>query len=235
MPLILENKKIAENIYVMRVTGVERGEPGQFFMLKPLLGSSDPLLSRPISILDATDKETRFCYRAVGRGTELLSALHEGDELCALGPLGTSFPYLDADAALVGGGIGIAPLLYLCKALKSCGVRVRVYLGYSTDETFLKDEFERAADELAVNIGGRITDEVPMEENCVYYACGPMVMLEALHEKTAEAGARCYISLEKRMACGVGACLGCSVPTRNGNKRVCKDGPVFDAKEIYYV
>ncbi len=235
MAVIKEHKEIAKDIYVMTLTGVERAEPGQFFMLRPKNLGKDPLLPRPISVMDATDEETRICYRVVGKGTGLLSTLRAGDSIDALGPLGKSFPYLDTHAILVGGGMGIAPLLYMCKVLKSCGVHTRVYLGYSAEPCFLKEEFESAADDLIIDIGGRITDEVAEDPESVYYACGPQPMLEAISEKTRKIDARCYVSLESRMACGVGACLGCTIPTRNGNKRVCKDGPVFDAREVYYV
>ncbi len=235
MALIKSNVRIAEDIYIMTLTGLERGEPGQFFMFRAHGESCDPLLPRPLSIMDANDKETRICYRTKGRGTQTLAKMRPGDQMDALGPLGSSFPYLDADAILVGGGMGIAPLLYMCKTLKACGARVRAYLGYSSEPVFLREEFEKASDELKVNMGGLITDDVPVSPESVYYACGPQAMMEALTEKLSESGARCFVSLESRMACGVGACLGCTIPTRSGNKRVCKDGPVFDAKEVYYV
>lgn len=234
MALVKSNEQIADGIWRMTVSGVERGDPGQYFMLRTVPVDCDPLLSRPLSIMDADDNETQFCYKVSGRGTMCFSRLRPGDEISALGPLGKGFPFVDAKAAVVGGGIGIAPLYYLAKVLKSCGANVTAFLGYSGDEKILFDEMKEVCDVVFVSRTGNATDIVFCESDCVYYGCGPAVMLEALAEKTRQIDARSYVSLEKHMACGVGACKCCTIPTRSGNKRVCKDGPVFDAREIYY-
>lgn len=232
--IITKNVQIANNVWVMTVSGLERGDPGQFFMLRTIPMDCDPLLSRPMSIMDADDNETSFCYRVSGRGTVILSKLRSGDKIYALGPLGKGFPYLDAKAVLVGGGIGIAPLYYLAKVLKSCGADVTAFLGYNGEEKPLLDEMKAVCDVVFVSRTGNATDIVFCDKESIFYACGPSVMLEALSEKTRVAGAKCYVSLERHLACGVGACRGCTIPTRSGNRRICKDGPVFDSREIYF-
>lgn len=231
-PTIRENTRIARDICRMRVEGVPRGEPGQFFMLRAGAGM-EPFLSRPISICDAKAAETVFVYRTVGRGTERLSALRCGDALSVGLPLGNGFPLCAGEAVLIGGGLGIAPLLYLAKRLRQIGVYTCVYAGYN-DETFLQAEYEEAAGELHAKNGGYITDMVDFSRPAIYYACGPAPMLRAAARKAREAGARLYVSMESRMACGTGACLGCSIPTADGNRRVCKDGPVFDAAAVFF-
>lgn len=243
MALILENKRIAGDIYRMRAGGLEKGAPGQFFMLhtapaQPGFQSSDPLLPRPISILDAEGEETEFCYRVCGRGTAQLSSLQAGQRIDAFGPLGTPFPLEAAEgrrAVLVGGGIGIAPLLYLARTLHARGVYVEAFLGYSGPEHFLAEDFHECAGLVRVQEGGFITDRVEARPEDVYYACGPMAMMRALYERLTAGGAhRLYVSLERRMACGAGACLGCSMEMKSGMRRVCKDGPVFAASEVFY-
>lgn len=216
----------------MRVAGAPQGAPGQFFMLRTAAGS-EPFLSRPISICDATEAETTFVYRSVGRGTALLSAMRPGDALEMGLPLGSGFPLCVGSAVLIGGGLGVAPLLYLAKRLTQMGVYTCVYAGYS-DEPFLCEEYGKAAGAFFPQQGGYVTDAVDFSKPSTYYACGPMPMLRAAAKKAKAARARLYVSVESRMACGTGACLGCTVSTAHGNRRVCKDGPVFDADELFF-
>ncbi|MDO5112248.1 MAG: dihydroorotate dehydrogenase electron transfer subunit [Clostridia bacterium] len=232
MPTIIENSLIAPDIYRMRVKGIAQGAPGQFFMLRTSRGM-DPFLPRPISICDATAEETTFVYRTVGKGTALLSAMREGDALLCGLPLGNGFPLCEGKAVLIGGGLGVAPLLYLAKRLQQTGVYTYAYVGYS-GEPFLQEEYQGAAGEFHPKQGGYITDDVDFSLPATYYACGPEPMLKAAAKKARAAGAKLHVSVESRMACGTGACLGCVLPTAHGNRRVCKDGPVFDATELYF-
>lgn len=232
MALILRNRAVAQGIYELTLSGVPAGRPGQFVQVH--LPEESMLLPRPISLFDVDEEGgyTRLVYRAAGRGTKLLSTLKEG-ELRVTGPLGSGFPLPEGDAALIGGGLGVAPLRLLLKALRAARPNryIRVYLGYS-GQAFLQDAFTEA-DEVVADVGGYITDRADFAGEGTYYACGPEPMLAAAARKARTAQKTLYVSLERRMACGVGACYACSVATRSGNRRVCKDGPVFPAGEVY--
>lgn len=232
MALILENRLLLPTIFELTLGGLAPGRAGQFLQLH--LPDASMLLPRPVSLFDADagKGETRLVYRVVGRGTRLLSTLR-GGELRVTGPLGNGFPLLPGDATLIGGGLGIAPLRLLCKALRQAepARRIRVYLGYS-DRVFLADAFVEA-DEVITDVGGYITNRVPFSEGVTHYACGPEPMMRAAAKKARALARPLYVSLERRMACGVGACYACSVATRQGNKRVCKDGPVFLSEDVY--
>ncbi|MBQ2662147.1 MAG: dihydroorotate dehydrogenase electron transfer subunit [Clostridia bacterium] len=235
MAVILENKKIASGIFMMKVQGVsDCGKEGQFFMLSvnsPL--STDPLLKRPISIYDSEGDTVTFVYRVVGRGTEILANMKEGDTLDLLGPLGNGFTLYDEDVIIIGGGIGIAPLYKLARehALKFPDKKRTVYLGF-TDETFLLGEFSALSNtEVVYDVGGFVTDKVDFSKGTLVYTCGPEPMMRAVHKLSP---IKTIVSTESRMACGVGACLGCTIKTINGNRRVCKDGPVFLGDEVFY-
>ncbi len=232
MAVVLENKRVAPDVYLMRLTDTP-AKPGQFYMLRPLPGSLEPLLGRPISVFDCEGCESSFLYRVVGKGTELLSQRRASDSVDAVGPLGNGFPLEDRDLTVVGGGIGIAPLYYLLKAHRARfpGRKRSAYLGFSGD-SFLTEEFSALCDVSKVNIGGFVTDDVDFSVPALYCACGPTPMLRAAKKRAEAAGAALLLSLEARMACGVGACLGCSCATISGNRRVCKDGPVFPAEEV---
>lgn len=231
MALILEQRRIGDSLFSLTLSGVERGEAGQFLLLHPP-ADSDPFLPRPISLFDSDDDTTTLVYRVVGRGTSLISHMEAGSELRVTGPRGHGFPLLSGDAALIGGGLGIAPLHLLAKRLRALDParRIVAYLGYS-DRLFLTSELSSVCDAVITDIGGYITDRVPLNAG-VYYACGPEPMLRAAAKKLT--GAPLYVSLERRMGCGVGACFACSVMTKSGSRRVCADGPVFEAGEVYY-
>ena len=234
MAVILSNQSIADGIFRMTVSGLTQGRAGQFCMLR-VPGALDPLLGRPISIFECNEKsgETTFVYQKVGRGTEQFSLLLPGQTIEAQGPFGNGFPLEPGRAVVVGGGIGTAPLFQLVKELRASDPAriIEVFLGFR-EEAYGVSEFERYADSVSVNIGGIVTDDVDFAQDAAYYACGPKPMLHAAADKAQNANARLYVSLEKRMACGVGACLGCTCQTAGGGKRVCKDGPVFDYREV---
>ena len=230
---ILENKKVSDGIYLMKLNTSLKGAPGQFYMLK--VGNLDPLLPRPISIYDVEENEISFLYQVVGKGTEIMANKKVGERIEILGPLGNGFNIEGKKVAVVGGGIGIAPLLYLCKKLKSKNKHVEVFLGYRT-KPYLTEEFEKIADKVSIatedgSVGhkGYVTEIIGRDFDTLY-SCGPNLMMKSL--KSLNICDREYYSLEARMACGIGACLGCSIKTVNGMKRVCHEGPIFSKDEV---
>jgi len=234
MPVVLENKRLAEGTHLLTLSGAKPGRAGQFYMLRAANGY-DPFLGRPISLCLADERAgtVTFFVQSVGRGTQALCALLPGQAVDAQGPYGNGFPLEPGRAALVGGGAGIAPLLQLAKALRESEPNrtIDVYVGFR-ESPLLTDAFGRYASSVIVDVGGFVTDKVDFSREGTYYACGPAPMLRAAAKRAAEAGAKLYVSLEKRMACGAGACLGCTCQTASGAKRVCKDGPVFDFREV---
>nr|WP_300093867.1 dihydroorotate dehydrogenase electron transfer subunit [Sedimentibacter sp.] len=234
---IRENIKISNRIHRLTCEFTGDIKPGQFFMLKTLDNSF--LLPRPISVNDSCDNTVTFLYRTEGKGTTKISTLREDDELQLFGPLGNGFAIdsLDGKTAVVGGGIGIAPLLYLVKAL---GKKADVYLGFKDSENvYLVEEFRKYADKTIVvtedgsdGEKGFVTDFISYKEYETVMTCGPEIMMNKIVKNCLENNVKCYVSLERRMACGMGVCLGCTVETKSGNKRACKDGPVFSSEEL---
>ena len=246
--VIVSQKCIGTDIYDMVLSfprGAKEAKPGQFIAMYCEDGTK--LLPRPISIcgIDAENGTLRVVYRIAGEGTRLFSEMKEGDSLEVLGPLGNGFTMKEEKAIIVGGGIGIPPMLELAKQL-FC--EKTVVLGYR-DELFLKEEFEACADVVVATedgscgTKGTVIDAINEAnvDGAVIYACGPMPMLKALAEYAEAHNMEAQISLEERMACGIGACLGCICKTKKkdhhtnvNNQRICKDGPVFDAKEVVF-
>ena len=245
---ILSQNKIADGIYSMWIetSTAKEAKPGQF--IDVYVNDDSKLLPRPISICEVKDNSLRIVYRVVGGGTKIMSSYQEGDEIQIIGPLGNGFDMRDGKAILVGGGIGIPPMVELAKNLSEKIGRENVIsvMGYR-DELFLVDELEQfstvviATEDGSTGTKGTVIDA--LNENSVdgdvLYACGPIPMLKALKDWANEKGIECQISLEERMACGIGACLACVCKTKEKdehsnvcNKRICKDGPVFDANEI---
>lgn len=250
--VIISQNCIAENIYSMwiKTEASQEAVPGQFISMYTNEGSK--LLPRPISICE-TDKANgslRVVYRVTGEntGTALFSRLKAGDVIPLIGPLGNGFP---ADKAkgkrvfLMGGGIGVPPILELAKQL-DCEKK-QIIVGYRNSETFLREEFEKngevyiSTEDGSVGTKGNVMDAVRENslEADIIYACGPIPMLRAIKNYAQSNGTECYISLEERMACGIGACLGCVCRSTQidphshvHNKRVCKDGPVFLSTEV---
>lgn len=235
MAVILENTQIAQGVYRMRLGDAPQGRAGQFMMLR-VPGMLDPFLGRPISLYDSGEDGITLLYQVAGRGTALFAGLQKGQSMEVQGPYGNGFPLVEGNAVIIGGGIGTAPMFLLTKALRQAqpGRRIEVYLGFR-EEAYLMEDFRAYADEVHVNTGGFVTGDVDFGLPATYYACGPSPMLRAAAQAAKEAGARLYVSLEKHMACGVGACLCCTCKTTEGSKRVCKDGPVFDYQEVRHV
>lgn len=247
--VVTSQKEIAPGIFDMWIaTELARGAvPGQFICLYPKDKST--LLPRPISICES-DKEKellRIVYRVAGKGTAEFSAYKEGDTVEVLGTLGNGFPVEEATGKkvfLMGGGIGIPPMLELAKNMQA---DKQIIVGYRDDKTFLREDLEAngmvyiATEDGSVGSKGNVMDAI--RENGlqadVIFACGPMPMLRAIKKYAEEANIPAYISLEEHMACGVGACLGCVVKTKEidhhshvHNARICTDGPVFEAREV---
>lgn len=249
--VVVAQERIATDIYSLWIQtaniAAEAG-PGQF--LSVYTRDESKLLPRPISICeaDAQAETLRIVYRVAGAGTREFSGLKEGDSVDILGVLGNGFP-LDAvredqTAFLMGGGIGVPPILELAKRLHC---RKQIIMGYRDADCFLKEDFEQngevfiATEDGSAGTKGNVMDAI--RENDlkadVIFACGPLPMLRAIKKYAEEAGIDAYISLEERMACGVGACLGCVCKTVKkdahshvNNARICTDGPVFEAKEV---
>lgn len=245
---IVSQKKIATDIFDMVVSfpqGARQAKPGQFIAMYCEDGTK--LLPRPISIcgIDKQKGTLRVVYRIAGEGTRLFSKMKEGDSLEVMGPLGNGFTQKNKKAIIVGGGIGIPPMLELARQL-DCDKTI--VLGYR-NELFLKEEFEQyaevkvATEDGSFGVKGTVIDAIKEAgvDGSILYACGPMPMLKALAEYADAHHMEAQISLEERMACGIGACLGCICKTKKkdhhtnvNNTRICKDGPVFDAKEVVF-
>lgn len=227
MATIISNRRVAKSVYVMHVEGRFEAKMGQFFMVRGWGGY--PLLSRPLSVYDQDEYGIKFLYKAAGEGTKLLSQLKSGDDAALLGPLGHGFPQAQGCTALVGGGIGIAPLYYTARHLEQADL----YLGFS-DEVYEEQEFRQLGHRVEIDLGGIVLDVVDFDAYDTIFVCGPEPMLRAAQIKSAMSSGRAnvYISLENRMACGIGACLVCSVSCESGRKKACSDGPVFRAEEV---
>jgi dihydroorotate dehydrogenase electron transfer subunit len=245
MARVISNRRLSPDFYLLEAElpapggalGDMSGVPpvirsGQFYMLRSW--DKSPLLSRPLSVFDAGNDSVSFLYKTVGQGTALFSRLRVGDELTLQGPLGRGFPELTGRIAMVGGGAGIAPFYLGAKQRKAAGCGVDLFLGFS-GESFLTGEYGGVGDSVTVNVGGFITNDIDPAGYDWVFTCGPEIMMKVLWEKCRQAGVedRLYVSLESRMACGVGVCYGCSRKTAEGNRKVCKHGPVFPANEVF--
>lgn len=247
---VTDHKEISPDIFDMEISfprGADQARPGQFVGIYCKDGGR--LLPRPISIcgIDKEKGTIRIVYRIAGSGTREISGWKKGDAFEILGPLGNGFSPRKNRAIIVGGGIGIPPMLELARQMEG---EKTVVLGYrDSGSLFLKEEFEAVAevkistDDGSAGIHGTVVDAIREYgiAGDTIYACGPMSMLKALADYAGEWGLEAQISLEERMACGIGACLGCIVKTRSRdhhtnvyNRRICKDGPVFDAREVSF-
>lgn len=248
---VLSQKEIATDIFslILKTNLAKLAKPGQFIEIYPKAESM--LLPRPLSIceIDSINETLRIVYRVAGGGTAEFSWYDEGDTITVLGPCGNGFPVEKAKDKTVfcfGGGIGIPPMIQTAKALNGLSAKTYIIPGYR-DELFLINEAKTygelyiSTEDGSAGTKGNILDAV--RENGlkadIIFACGPMPMLRAIKKYAEDNAIECYISLEERMACGVGACLGCVAKTKNidnhskvHNARVCTEGPVFDAREV---
>ncbi|OPY07687.1 MAG: Dihydroorotate dehydrogenase B (NAD(+)), electron transfer subunit [Syntrophaceae bacterium PtaB.Bin038] len=259
---ILSNVEVAPSHFLMElaVSRVFRNaRPGQFVMLRPA-GRGVPFLGRPLGIYSLADHgdgaRIEVLYRAAGRGTQVISTLCEGERMEILGPLGNSFEFPPAmdTAVLVAGGIGIAPLVFLARQLscRSDGVRVVVYIGARDAGTLLgvdrvkvcSAEVRLCTDDGSTGYRGPVTDLFREDlgsfeaAKTAVFVCGPGPMLRRVSEIVADHPVFCQVLMEERMACGMGACLGCTIEVKSRQgvqyRQVCTDGPVFDIREIVW-
>lgn len=247
---VLENKKIAADVWDMHIhlpEAVSIAKAGQFISI--YTGDATMLLPRPLSICEINHSREvlRIVYRVVGQGTEKLSELMAGDEVTGLAPLG-SFYHVDPTHqkfAIVGGGMGTPPMLGLVHQIRQThpNAHISVYLGFGKkSQIILADDFETCADKVVITtddgsfgLAGNVVQNLPENPDFdAIFGCGPHVMLEYLAKYAENKGLPCHISLEERMACSIGACLACVAKTTNGLRRICKTGPVFDAKEVLW-
>lgn len=227
MANVLVNNKLAPDIYQLTVEGEYHASMGQFYMLR--CWGAFPVLSRPISVHDINEGAISFLYRVSGTGTRLLSQLKPGSQLQLEGPLGRGFPEPEGRTAIIGGGMGIAPLLLAARRLPDS----RVFLGFAGDP-FAVSAFHAIHADVHVVSGGTIADYVEPSEYDTILACGPVPLMELLAHRTKGTGAKLFFSVEKRMACGIGACSGCTVRINGVNRRICVEGPVFSAGEVNF-
>ena len=229
---IKSNEQIAKNVYRMQLGGDTAGIlPGQFVNIRV----EGQFLRRPISVCNIADGILTIIYKVVGVGTEAMSHLPVGTQLDVLTVLGNGYDLSKAGDAplLVGGGVGVPPMYMLARQLREAGKKVRVILGFNTkDEVFYEDEFRALGCDVTVTtvdgshgVKGFVTNALDGQQS-YYYTCGPLPMIKALIQT---AGTNGEVSMEERMGCGFGACMGCTIQTTIGPKRVCKEGPVFDA------
>ena len=241
---VIRNNPILDDTYEMEIAGFTNAVQGQFVNIST--GDKSMLLRRPISISEVREESIVIIYKVVGKGTEILASKKPGDVLDVLGPLGNGFPLvMNKKVVLVGGGIGVPPLVETAKKLKESGCEVNVVIGARNKElVILEDKLKNygkvyvTTDDGSYGMKGNVIDCI--EQNKidfdVLYACGPNVMLKFLDKKYygVKEG---YLSFEQRMACGVGICYGCILKPKENREaflRVCKDGPVFELGVVKY-
>ena len=235
---IRSNEALTREVYRMVLTGDTSAitAPGQFVEIA-LPGK---FLRRPISVCDWTENSLTLIYKVVGQGTEQMASLPALTKLDILTGLGNGYDLTKSgdNPVLVGGGVGVPPLYALCKALLLQGKKPSVVLGFNKEsEIFLAKEFQAlgvptfiATADGSVGTKGFVTDVLNTLDYSYFYSCGPMPMFRAMEQVAKTSG---QYSFEERMGCGFGACMGCSIQTKSGAKRVCKDGPVFIREEVF--
>ncbi len=249
--VVISQECIAPGVYSMWIKTdkiAEETVAGQFISVYCKGGSR--ILPRPISICEVKkeEKSLRIVYRIAGKGTEEFSTYTEGTSISILGPLGNGFFKREKSAMLIAGGIGVPPMVELAKELKKQGVtEIISVIGYRDGNLFLKEELEKysqvyvATEDGSAGVKGNVMNAIQEYglKADVIYSCGPKPMLRAVKEFGLSHEIETQISLEEKMACGIGACLACVCQSKEvddhsqvHNKRVCKDGPVFDAREV---
>ncbi len=235
---VVENIQIKNDIYLLTLQGDTSAikNPGEFAELK----LDKYYLRRPLSIHDYSNNEVKFLYKVLGHGTKDLTKYKKGDVINTILGLGNGFDDTKSkNPLLIGGGIGIAPLYNLAKVFNKKGIKPTIILGFkNSNEVCYIDEFSSLGNVIVTtddgSYGFKGNPVSYLKENNVdydyYYACGPLVMLKFLSKYSSQG----CVSLEARMGCGFGACMGCSIKTTFGPKRVCKEGPVFTSSEVIY-
>jgi len=238
---VLENKQLTDSVYEMILEGDTSSfiKPGQFVNLQiPNL-----YLRRPISVCEYDDKTITITYKVVGSGTKKLSQMKPNEVINTLVGLGNGYELSIKEPAVlvIGGGVGIPPLVQLCKELRKMAKQVHVILGFNQkSEVFYEEKFIKLGCKVIVcTVDGSygckgMVDTVIMSNNLhdlPYFACGPLPMMKAIYKISTNEG---QLSLEERMGCGFGACMGCSIETKVGPQRVCKEGPVFNSEVLLW-
>lgn len=248
---LIKKEKIIDGIYKFSVNApniAKQAKPGQFLEIK-VSNTGEPFLRRPISIFNIDGNIIEFIFQVRGRGTELLVEKKEGEKIDIIGPLGLGTFKIQnyKKVAIIGGGIGTYPLYELAKELKGKS-DITMYMGFRNKELVtLEKEFEEVSNKLVLTTDDGSYKEKGfainfLKEDCkkdkpdMIFACGPLPMLKAVRNYAIENDIPCQISLEERMGCGIGACLGCAVKVVSGSEprfgHVCKEGPVFNAKDV---
>ena len=235
---IVSNEALTDVVYRMVLVGDTSAitNCGQFVDLR----LPEKYLRRPISVCDYDETTLTLIYKVVGSGTEIMSTLTPGTKLDVLTGLGNGYDTsLSGDRpVLVGGGVGVPPMYNLCKKLIAEGKQAQVVLGFNTGaEIFLAEEFKALGAQVyvatadgSVGTKGFVTDVIKTLSYTYFYSCGPMPMFRAMEQVMTTSG---QYSFEERMGCGFGACMGCTIQTNAGYKRVCKDGPAFAREEVF--
>lgn len=253
---LIEKKQLTKDIFHFKVKAdeiVKQSKPGNFIEIR-VTDQTEPFLRRPISIYNL-DKEKgilEFIFQVKGKGTEILAQKNEGENIDIIGPLGFGTFKLEnyTNIAVIGGGIGIFPLYELAKQAKNNLIKVNTYLGFRNKEyVILEEEFKKVSDNLVITTDDGsykekgfaidfLSEDIKNNKIDCIYACGPLPMLKAIKKLAEEKEIDCQISLEEKMGCGLGVCLGCAVKTAKSPAdapeyyHVCKGGPVFQAKDV---
>ena len=255
---LIKKEEIIKDVYKFSVQAgeiVKLSKPGNFIEIR-VSNQTEPFLRRPISIynLDKENGILEFIFQIKGNGTNLLAQKEVGDEIDIIGPLGFgTFKIQDYNKiAIIGGGIGIFPLYELVKQAKEQGKNVDCYLGFrNKDFVMLENEFKNVTDNLTITTDDGtyaekgfaidyLKEDMQKEKYDCIYACGPIPMLRAIQQCANDNNINAQISLEEKMGCGLGVCLGCAVKTAKSSKEapeyfhVCKGGPVFNAKDVEF-
>ena len=253
--MILDHQQVAPDHFKITLKSTyipAHAKPGQFVQVR-CTDTIDPLLRRPLGIHKVAKDQFELLYEVVGRGTELLSQRKIGEKVDVLGPLGNGFN-LDSKktAIIIAGGMGVAPLLYVAQQITNYKLPItdylQVFIGANTKKKVLcEKDFKKLTDKVMISTDdgsyankGYISDILfrHLEENreidATIYACGPKPMLKEVADIAFQKKLECQVSMEARMACGIGTCLGCVIKTTKGYQKVCDDGPVFDSKEIIW-
>ncbi len=244
---VIGNKHLTNDLFIIELSSDEKIpelKPGQFAQVK-VVGSPETFLRRPISIhdVDFAGNSFKLLIQIAGKGTETLSKLLTGDRLNLIYPLGNTFslPLINEKVLLIGGGCGVAPLLFLGKHLKSNGCKPDVLLGFRNSERVIEyEEYLKIGEVFLTTEDGSKGEKGFVTQHSVLspakydriYCCGPDSMMRAVAEYSKRTNAGCEVSLENLMACGIGACLCCVVDTVKGNICTCIDGPVFNIKDL---
>ena len=223
--MVIGNVDLGGGLFVLTLAYEGSASPGQFFMVKPR--DRAKLLGRPISIFSLKDGALSFLIKKVGGGTDDLSRLLPGEEIVAEGPFGRGFPEIKEKTLFIGGGTGIAPSLHLLEGDRNN--QLSVAIGLREPNEGLQAIYAPYGDRVKFYLGANIFDELEIADE-VIYTCGPDPMMR---EAVKRAKNKIYVSMEKHMGCGFGACLACTCESEGKRVRVCKDGPVFEGRAIY--